>query len=470
MLHLRGLRILTLLLLIVGAACSPKTTGDEYETFDPAQFSQPTQVDNEWFPLPPGAQLTFEGFTSSEGEQLTHRVIFTVTDLVKEIAGIKTVVAWERDFSADELVEAELVFFAQADDGTVWSLGQYPEEYDQGKIIDSPTWIHGVEEAVAGISMQADPQPSTESYSQGWGPAVEYTDRGMVSKEGQQVCVPFDCYEDVLVIDETSLLEPDAHQLKFFASGVGNIKVDWTGEDQTQETLELTEFKMLDAAALAEVRAEALTLEASAYANSPDVYGLTTPSIPAMAETPSDAPVGDAGEIVVYMTDLAENALTELEFMDDSASPGGKYVSLPNNGDELDPPPENDPHVTFNVPVTEDTPYRCWVHLKVGAPLGNSTANVVWVQFSDAMDVAGNAAYQPGSNSYLTAQGPTSEGWTWVGCDLQGGAEGTLVNFSTTGEVTVRIQAGAEGVGFDQFVLSPAKYLEMAPTEAVVGK
>lgn len=468
--HLRGTRILTLLLLIVGAACSPKTTGEEYETFDPGQFSQPTRIDNEWFPLQPGAQLTFEGFTNSQGEQLTHRVIFTVTDLVKEIAGIKTVVAWERDYSADELVEAELVFFAQADDGTVWSLGQYPEEYDQGKIIDSPTWIHGVEEAVAGISMQGDPQPGTGSYSQGWGPAVEYTDRGMVSEEGQQVCVPFDCFDDVLVIDETSLLEPDAHQLKFYASGVGNIRVDWTGEDQTQETLELTGFTMLDAAALEEVRAKALQLEASAYANSPDVYGKTPPSVPEMAAEVGNQPVAASGEVVVYMADLTENALTELEFMEDSTSPGGKYVSLPNNGDELDPPPENDPHVTFTVPVTENTPYRCWVHLKVGAPLGKSQANVVWLQFSDALDIAGNSAYQPGSNSYLTAQGPTNEGWTWVGCDLQGGAEGTLVNFSVSGEVTVRIQAGAEGVGFDQFVLSSVKYLEIAPSEAVVAK
>lgn len=470
MLHLRGLRIVTLLLLIVGAACSPKTTGEKFETFEPGQFSQPTKIDNEWFPLPPGAQLTFEGFTSSRGEQLTHRVIFTVTDLVKEIAGIKNVVAWERDFSADQLVEAELVFFAQADDGTVWSLGQYPEEYEDGKIIDNPSWIHGIDEAVAGISMQGDPQPGSESYSQGWGPAVEYTDRGMVSKEGQQVCVPLDCYEDVLVIDETSLLEPDAHQLKFFARGVGNIKVDWTGEDQTQETLELTGFSMLDAAALAEVREEALKLEASAYENSPDVYGETSPSVPAMASEPADQPVEAAGEIVVYIADLGESALSELEFMDDSTSPGGKYVSLPNNGDELDPPPENDPHVTFTVPVVSATDYRCWVHLKVGTPLGKSQANVVFLQFSDAVDAAGNAAYQPGSNSYLTAQGPTSEGWTWVGCDLQGGAEGTLVEFSVSGEVTVRIQAGAEGVGFDQFVLSPAKYLEMAPTENVIGK
>jgi hypothetical protein len=42
------------------------------------------------------------------------------------------------------------------------------------------------------------------------------------------------------------------------------------------------------------------------------------------------------------------------------------------------------------------------------------------------------------------------------------------VRFAAAGEVTVRIQAGMEGVGFDQVVLSPAKYLETAPTEAVV--
>ncbi len=362
------------------------------------------------------------------------------------------------------------MFFAQANDGTVWSLGQYPEEYDQGKIIDSPTWIHGIAEAVAGISMQGDPQPGTDSYSQGWGPAVEYTDRALVSKDGEQVCVPFDCYQDVLLVDETSLLEPDAHQLKYYANGIGNIRVDWTGEDQTQETLELVNFIMLDAAALAAAQAEALKLEASAYANSPEVYGKTSPSLPPASAAMDEQPVGAAGEIVVYVSDLPESALTELEFIDDSASPGGKYVSLPNNGDELDPPPENDPHVTFKIAVVSNTPYRCWVHLKVGAPLGKSQANVVWLQFSGAVDAAGNAAYQPGSNSYLTAQGPTSEGWTWVGCDLPDSAEGSLIQFSVSGEATVRIQAGAEGVGFDQVVLSPAKYLEMAPAEAVVGK
>ena len=468
--NLCGLKITAIVLLALAAACSPKAAADQFEFFDATQFSQPTQIDNEWFPLIPGTQLTFEGFTSSQGEQVPHQVIFTVTDLVKEIGGITTVVAWERDFSDSQLVEAELVFFAQADDGIVWSLGQYPEEYEDGKIIDSPVWIHGIEEARAGISMQADPQVGSESYSQGWGPAVEYTDRGQVSQDGQQVCVPFDCFADVLVIDETSLLEPDAHQLKYYAMGVGNIRVSWTGDDQTQETLELTDYTQLNSEAIAEVRAEALKLEASAYSNSPDVYGKTKPATLTESMPAQSSSTGGKTEIAVYMADLSENALAELDFVAEASAAGGKMVSLPNNGDELDPPPENDPHVLFSVPVLSATPYRCWVHLKVGAPKGKSQANLVWIQVSSAQDGAGNAAYQPGSASYLTAQGPTTEGWTWVSCEGDMASPQSLVSFNAAGEVTVRVQAGAEGVGFDQFVFSSAQFLEEPPSAAIVEK
>jgi hypothetical protein len=197
----------------------------------------------------------------------------------------------------------------------------------------------------------------------------------------------------------------------------------------------------------------------------------TPPAAPPSAETPSapEPATGPASEIVVYASDLPAEALSELDLMDDSASPGGKMISLPNNGDELDPPPENDPHITFNVPVQSGVPYRCWVHMKVGEPKGRSTANVVWVQFSDSVNQAGQEVYRPGTRSYLTAQGPSQLGWTWVGCDAADGSD-SLVYFQNSGEVTVRIQAGAEGVGVDQFVLSPSAFLNAPPAEPIVPK
>ncbi len=180
---------------------------------------------------------------------------------------------------------------------------------------------------------------------------------------------------------------------------------------------------------------------------------------------------GPAPEVVVYASDLPESALSEFDFWTDAASPGGKMVGTPNAGGDLDPPPENDPHVTFKVRVQSGVPYRCWVHMKVGKPKGVSKANLFYVQFTDAVDQANKPILAPGTGSFVAVRGPATEGWAWTGRDV-GDPKSTepRIYFRTTGEVTVRMQAGMEGVGFDQFILSPARFLEKAPGEAVVAK
>ena len=127
--------------------------------------------------------------------------------------------------------------------------------------------------------MKAKPEPDTPSYSEGWGPAVKWTDRGQVEQMGQKTCVPLDCYEDVLVIAETSRAEPDAQQLKYYARGVGNVRVGWRGSgEKTKETLQLVKVEALGPEGRAEVRAEALELERSGYRSSKNVYAHTPPA------------------------------------------------------------------------------------------------------------------------------------------------------------------------------------------------
>ncbi len=247
--------------------------------FDYDNFDHPTVIDNMWLPMSAGTRLVFEGTTNEDNELLEHQVIIIVTDLTKVIDGIDTVVTWDQDFEEGELVETELAFFAQDNDGNVWRMGEHPEEYENGQLVEAPTWIAGIEDARAGISMPANPIVGTLSYSQGWGPRVEFTDRARVQQLGQQTCVAFDCYTDVLVIDEFNVEETNAHQLKYFARGVGNIRVGWSGDDETREELELVSVEVLDQAALANVREAALELEADAYEISPNVYGLTEPAV-----------------------------------------------------------------------------------------------------------------------------------------------------------------------------------------------
>lgn len=125
--------------------------------------------------------------------------------------------------------------------------------------------------------MMAEPQVGMAKYYQGWGPAVEWSDYGDVQKIGQETCVPLDCYKDAMVIAESSLGEVGAAQFKYYVSGVGEVRVNWGGQDATQEALVLVNLEHLSPEALAEIRAEALALEKHAYEVSADVYGKTSP-------------------------------------------------------------------------------------------------------------------------------------------------------------------------------------------------
>ena len=251
------------------APAAPARDGD----FDPSNFSHPTIIDNQWSPLRPGMQYVFEGTANRGHGRRRHRVITTITDLTKVIDGVRTVVIWERDINGGRLLEGELAFQAQDDDGNVWNLGEYPEEYAGGRVEGAPdTWIAGVRGARSGIMMRAAPRPGTPSYRQGFAPAIEFADRAEVLRTGLRQCVPIRCFKDVLVTDETNPNEPaDGHQRKFYAPGIGPIRAAPIG-GREREVLEHTRITRLDATALASVRRSALRLDRRGYTVSRRVY------------------------------------------------------------------------------------------------------------------------------------------------------------------------------------------------------
>ena len=230
--------------------------------FSPQRFGPKSYaVQNAWFPLKPGTQLAFEGSAVDGDERVDRRTIWTVTDLVKTIDGVRNAVAWERDFVNDELVEAELALFAQDKAGNVWHVGEYPEEYEEGKFVGAPAWFHGIKGAYAGIVMHANPRFGTPAP-----PPLNWVDRGHVRKKTVMTCVPAGCYH-ALLIREFETGKPDAYQLKYYGRGVGNVRVGWDGSnDQDKEELRLTK-----------ARTAALTLERHAYKVSKAVYGKTAP-------------------------------------------------------------------------------------------------------------------------------------------------------------------------------------------------
>ena len=249
-------------------------TATNADIFNPANFSHSATIDNKWLPLTPGTQFVFLG-KSNDGEK---RLVFTVTDLVKVVGGVRNVVIWDTDSTDGELAEAELAFFAQDNAGNVWHTGEYPEDYEGGKTVDIPAWLAGVKGAKAGIEMKARPRLGIPSYPQGYAPPpVNWNDHAQVYKTGLESCVPVRCYQNVLVIREFTPGEAGS-QLKYYASGVGNMRVGWIGKDPDKEALVLSKLVHLGPAALAQARAAALKLDSNAYKTRPKVYGGTPPA------------------------------------------------------------------------------------------------------------------------------------------------------------------------------------------------
>ncbi|MCV0403337.1 MAG: hypothetical protein K5924_06460 [Chloroflexi bacterium] len=250
--------------------------GDLPPPFPYESLGDPTTVTNPYLPLVPGTYWRWEGVTVEDDEEIPHQIITMVTDMTKMIDGVSTIVGYDEDWADGELVEAEIFFAVQDDDGNVWRLGEYPEEYEGGQMVANPAWVAGADGALAGVMMPAEPARGGQSYAQGWGPGVGWADRGWVIVDGDQDCVPAGCYEDVIVVQEWDIAEPLARQLKFHAPGVGVIRVDWSGSaDQSQESLELVEFRQLTDEELADLREKALALEERAHDTLPGLFSDT---------------------------------------------------------------------------------------------------------------------------------------------------------------------------------------------------
>jgi hypothetical protein len=190
--------------------------GSDPVDLDPGHFT--TEIDNPWWPMAPGATWTYREATA-DGEVET--ITVTVTDDIRTIAGIKARVVRDvvRD-AAGELVEDTRDWYAQDCGGSIWYLGEDTAEYEDGELVSTAgSWEHGVDGAVAGIMVPADPEPGW-SYRQEFH-AGEAEDLGEVLSLGDLVEVPAGFFDEVLTTRDTTPLEPRVDEHKFYARGVG---------------------------------------------------------------------------------------------------------------------------------------------------------------------------------------------------------------------------------------------------------
>ena len=256
-----------------GETPSVPAESSEQDDFAKGNFARRATSTNKWFPLEPGTQTVRLGRLNRGSRELTHRRVFTVTDVYKTIDGVRAVAVLDQDIDAGQVAEQALDFFAEDKRGDVWYLGSYTEAYEGGQFVNAAdAWLAGVDGAEAGIMMQAKPRKGTPSYVQARVPGDD-PDVAEVLKTGVRNCVPFKCYRNVLVIQEGGT----GGEAKYFAPGVGGIRTEPLYEGGEQEVEELINVTQLSPKALAELSAEVLKLDEHARETAADVFGDSSP-------------------------------------------------------------------------------------------------------------------------------------------------------------------------------------------------
>ncbi|MGH3742326.1 MAG: hypothetical protein ACRDT1_13500 [Micromonosporaceae bacterium] len=242
--------------------------------FDPSDFGDPVARVNKWLPLKVGTQWVREGFTDVGTRRVPHRVISTVTEVSREVEGVRTVALFDQDVDGGQIVQQSLDYLAGDKEGNVWYLGSYTEEYEGGEFVTATdAWLAGVKGAKPGILMQADPRTGTPPYFVAQPPGGQQeVDVAQVVETGQSQCVPFKCYENVRVIREGKEAEPD-NEFKYFAPGVGQILNTPRKASKHQDVEKLINLTQLSPRGLAELSREALKLDRNAKVAAPDVFG-----------------------------------------------------------------------------------------------------------------------------------------------------------------------------------------------------
>jgi hypothetical protein len=201
-------------------------------TFNLANFRTATIINNPYLPMTPGTEYIYQG--SEGGLALLDTV--KITRHTKNILGVPTVVVLDSVYLASQLSELTYDYYAQDAYGNVWYFGEYATQYQNGKVVGhTGSWIAGVNNAQAGITMQGNPHVG-DTYRQEYSKGIAQ-DMAAVLSLTANLCVPYNCYfGNVLETRDFSPIEPGSAEHKWYALGVGTLKTQAIqgGTDQIQ--------------------------------------------------------------------------------------------------------------------------------------------------------------------------------------------------------------------------------------------
>jgi hypothetical protein len=183
-------------------------------------FSHPRTIDNRYLPLTAHRRCETRG-RANDGTR--ERGVQTVLQRTRRfvIAGQPVDAAVIRDdaYEDGKLVESTLDYFAQADDGTVYYLGEDVRNIANGKVVHrSGSWLFGRDTDVPGVVMPANPQLGDQWRAEDVPGITTESDR--LEETGMRAKVHGSLHTDVIRVSE--FIQPEGStEYKLYAPGIG---------------------------------------------------------------------------------------------------------------------------------------------------------------------------------------------------------------------------------------------------------
>lgn len=204
--------------LIVIAACLPAWGADFVTPTLPAKSDLASTGRNPFFVLDPGYTLILKSKTG--------KLVITVLNETKKVDGVETRVVEERESENGKLVEVSRNYFAiSKKDKTVYYFGEDVDMYDKtGTKITGHggSWLAGVKGNKPGIAIPGNPKVG-DKYYQEVAPKVAM-DRAEIVSLTETLKTPAGTFKNVLKTFETSAVETNAKDHKYYAKGIGLLK------------------------------------------------------------------------------------------------------------------------------------------------------------------------------------------------------------------------------------------------------
>ncbi|MGA9628193.1 MAG: hypothetical protein WBQ65_27215 [Bryobacteraceae bacterium] len=208
---------LAIVLLLLGAATPRAQTGKDWQSVFPVdKKTLGGKGSNPYFILTPGYQLSYKNGNDTD--------TVTVLNETKLIDGVETRVVEDREMKNGQLIELTRDYYAiDSVTNDVYYFGEDVDVYRNGKVTGHEgAWLSGVKGAKFGLIMPGKPRVGQRFYQE-QAPGVGL-DRAEIVSASERVSTPAGTFEKCIQTLETSALEKNMADHKWYAAGVGAVK------------------------------------------------------------------------------------------------------------------------------------------------------------------------------------------------------------------------------------------------------